>query len=302
MNSVLFFALVAHLFGVSQPNEPAKIRLEPLSDWSVKKVRYGCAVQRTFGSNEKPTVLELRRDEPMNGGFDVAITSDEFELVGEPFSATFKPNGLEFSPSLPGKERTNSGSIWTYWAHNISEASSQNFTDEEFDRYLKEDGPEAFRDKIETLEIEGLFGRDLILQTGPISVPRQLLEDCYHQVMIDHGMPLKDAMEDLRPIEFRNRIKVLRSMLPLLPSPLVERLRAKKQVSVNFAIFLDSDAKPTGCRLTSSPRYSGLEQEGCSALVDDGRFRFKRGEEPRPTMVQAGYLYREDIGFAFTGG
>lgn len=301
MKFAFYVALMAQSVVASSTGEISAVRLEPLTDWPVQQSKYGCSLQRAFGSTEKPTLIESRRDEPMSGRFDIAITSEEFELGDESFKATLEPNGIEYRPPMPGKERGRDGSIWTYWDHDIREAITQDFSNQDYDGYRERNGLNAFLNQVETLEIDGLFERDISLVTGPIGGLRERLDDCYQKVMIDHGIPVEDAKEDSRPIEFSNRKKVLESLLPTLPEPYIVRLRQKKQINVGFVIFLDANAKPTGCRLTTTPRYSQLEKIGCDRLQKDGRFRFKKGEKARPAMVQAGFLYREDVGFAFTG-
>jgi len=298
----ILWILLAQASVTDESSEPKPVQLEPLSNWEIVQKPYGCAVRRSFGAFDKPTTIELRRDEPNSGGFDIAITSAEFDLRDSSFQATLLPDGIEYRPPLPGKERSSTGSIWTVWPHNIQEASKRGITGDEWDRYMAEDGPENFRRRVKTLEIQDLFSEDLVLPIGAISKPRRQLEHCYENVMVANGMPREDAINDSRPVELRNSRKLLRSLLPSLPPVYFERIKQKKQVSVSFAVFLDADAQPTRCRLTTVPRYSQLEKAGCDKLIKNGRYRFKRNEERRPAMIQAGYLYREDIGFITTGG
>ena len=217
------------------------------------------------------------------------------------FQATLQPNGIKYRPPLPGREQTSSGALWTIWDHDIREASTRNISGDEWDRYFAEDGPETFRRSVEALGIKQLFEQDLVLPIGPIDGLRQQLTDCYDEVMMAHGMTREDSIEDRRPVDFRNRSKILKSMLNKLPPVLQDRIREGKQVSVNFVVFLDAKAEPTACRLTTLPRYREFEASVCEKIVNDGRFQFRKKEEPRPAIVQAGYFYRKDIGFSLTG-
>ena len=282
--------------------EQSPVTLMPISEWSLQQQEHGCALRRSFGSPDLPTVIEFRRNEPKSGGFDIAISSEEFAMNDGPFVATLLPGGVEYAPPLPGREQEASGALWTVWAHYIGLASRRNFTSEEWDRYRADDGPEKFRRSVESLKITGLFDRDIELVTGAVSEPRQMLTDCYDQVMIAHGMTREDALEDNRPVDFKNRVRILGSMAYLLPQALMARIERGKQVRVNFAVFLNVNAEPTGCRLTTVPRYRELETQGCERIIREGRFEFKTGEDRRPAMVQAGYLFLPDRGFHFTGG
>lgn len=304
MKTLLWAALAqAVIANPPTPTEvsPAVEQLEALSEWDLYQDQYGCRAQRTFGEDDRPTILEFRRDEPSSGRFDIAITSYAYTVAEGSFSATLLPNGIAYTPPLPGREMTASGQLWIVWDHDIREASSQNFSSKEWDRYLAEDGPEQFRRSVETLEIQNLFDRDIQLPIGPIDILRAQLDECYDSVVMAHGLTADDASDDGRPVEFSNRAAVLRSMIGLLPPALTERVQRQKQIDVNFVIFVDDEAKPVACRLTTIPRYHKLEKEGCQRIIEEGRFRFRKGEVHRPAIVQAGYFYRDDIGFRFTG-
>lgn len=298
---VLMLAFLAQVSVANQSLDETPVTLEPASDWTLEQGKYGCATRRSFGSPEKQTVLEFRLDEPMSGRFDIAITSLEFPLENGPFRATLRPDGVEYTPPLPGRERASSGALWTVWDHDLREASKREITGDEWDRYYKENGPDKFLKRIKTIEIEGLFNRDIVLPIGPVDGLRQQLRDCYDAVMMTHGLTKEDAKEDSRPVEFQNRQQIMLSMLGQLPADILRRISLKKQTHVSFVIFLDKDAEPTGCRLTTVPRYHDLEERGCAKIVSEGRFRFREGEEHRPAMVQAGFLYREDSGLRISG-
>lgn len=297
----MLWAMLAQASMTNQVDNSQPIVLEPLSEWILDQGRQSCAVRRSFGAPGKPTVVEFRRDEPMNGGFDIAITSGAFAMADGPFQATLKPGGVAFSPSMVGRERASTGAIWSVWKHDIREASKRDISKEEWDRYYAANGPDAYRKRVETLEVESLFDSDLVLPIGPIDGLRQQLTDCYDAVMMANGLTRDDARENHRPVEFRNRQKIMVSMLPLLPQDIRQRIQERKDVFVEFVVFLDANAEPTSCRLSTVPRYRELEKEGCETIVREGQFRLKKGEEARPAMIDAGYHYREDLGLAITG-
>lgn len=301
MKSLLLALLAQSAVGVPAA-EPELEQLDALTEWTRVQNENGCAMRRSFGSPDAPTVLEFRRDEPRSGRFDIAITSAAHEMADGSFTATLQPGGVAFSPSLPGREMAASGALWSVWDHDIREASKRDLPSEEWDRYYARNGPDEFRAQIRSLDIEGLFDRDFSLPIGPIDTVREELGDCYDDVMVAHGLSRHDAVDDNRPVRFRNREQILRSMLNLIPQALLQRIRQDRQVLINFVIFLDANAEPTTCRLTTVPRYRELEEKGCEKLTGEGEFEFAKGEERRPAMLQAGFFYREGVGLTTTGG
>jgi hypothetical protein len=81
---ILGFGLLATGLLAVQPvagqAQDGPMLLEPITDWETQRLDDRCVLRRSFGELATPTVLELRRIDPWDGGFHAAVTSSQVEL------------------------------------------------------------------------------------------------------------------------------------------------------------------------------------------------------------------------------
>lgn len=251
-----------------------QIVLEPLANWELERRADECLLRRSFGSSEHSVTLELRRHDPWNGGFEVAVTSDDLSMQTTPFTAAWMPGGVEAQIDLPFVEIDAQGRRWSLFAHGLWDGAPVRLRGKELKRYVEENRTAVFQRQIETFVIDGLFEQTLILRTGPMQWAQPQLTECIVAVLADRGIAAEDMTSGRHRATLNNASRLAMQLLWFLPREITSR---KKRILVSFFLFLDEKGEPVTCRLSMLPRFADLERRGCDLIMSQARFTFASG-------------------------
>jgi hypothetical protein len=282
---ILGFGLLATGLLAVQPvagqAQDGPMLLEPITDWETQRLDDRCVLRRSFGELATPTVLELRRIDPWDGGFHAAVTSSQVELIRAPFKAAWLPGGREGLADLPTYEKDSSGREWVEFPHGLWDGMLDSLEGADLTAYFREGGPDRFQQQVETFQIDGAFGQSIALQTGPMDGVIAAANQCMEEMLAARGIHPNDMRRgDSRAVV--RRIPSQQRIWNRLPDRIKSRARPSM---VDFLLYLDSAGRPTSCRLSRAAK-DGLSQ-GCT-------FRIDPASEPE---MQMPWLARTDAGY-----
>ena len=267
-NVFISIALVASLVTAASAQDGPEVLL-PIDNWQVRIDDDRCSYTRTFGDAEAPTFLELRRLDPWDGGFHVAMSNSQFNLSGPDLTAAWMPGGTVASEDTAQRIADSSGREWIVFAHGLWNATELDHSE--------------FKTQLEYFQVANGFEREVAFITGPMLEVWEGLDECMSEVMRRNGIDPADADRSDSRVEFRNRERVARNISSELPSIFEESNRYRW---ISFLTFVDDEARPISCRLASLPYDPDFERYGCTEILENGRFRFHRGESQEPTFVK----------------
>jgi hypothetical protein len=264
------------------------VLLQPIGEWETQRLDDRCVLRRSFGEPARPTVLELRRIDPWDGGFHAAISSTQFALARAPLRAAWLPGGRESLADLPTYARDAAGREWVEFPHGLWDGKLDTLEGAELSAYFRESGPDRFQQKVETFHIAGAFGQTVVLQTGPMDGVVAAARRCMEQMLAARGVDPGDmARGDSRAVV--RHLPSQQRIWDRLPDPIRNRARPSL---VDFLLYLDATGRPTSCRLSSLPVDEEFETWGCGLFMKNASFGFAPGQQARPTFFKASMLYR----------
>jgi hypothetical protein len=277
---------------VSLMAQDGPVVLQPIGEWETQRLDDRCVMRRAFGDTARPTILELRRIDPWNGGFQAAVRSDEFELTRAPVTAAWLPGGREAEADIPTYQRDEAGYDWVVFPHGLWDATLDSLLDSgaqgSVPAYFREDGPRRFQRQVETFEIANAFGRPITLRTGAMDGVVAGAEQCMERMLAAHGVDPRDIKRESSRAVPRHLPSQAR-IWNRLPGSI--RTRARPSM-IDFVLYLDRRGRPTSCRLSSLPADADFEAWGCDQFMKHATFGFAPGEAARPTFFKVSLLYR----------
>lgn len=266
--------------------------LSPLGEWETQQLDDRCILRRAFGDPARPTVLELRRIDPWNGGFQAALTSGEFALQTAPVTAAWLPGGRRAEADRPSYPRDDGGRGWVVFPHGLWDAGLDSLIESRAPgattAYFRDDGPGRFRRQVERFEVAGAFDRPIALATGPMDGVVGAIGECMERMVAARGVDPADIARDSSravPRHLPSQTRIF-SRLP-------QSIRSRSRPSmVEFVLYVDARGRPTSCRLASLPEDAEFEAWGCEQFMNHATFGFAPGDTARPTFFKASMLYR----------
>ncbi|WP_336980274.1 hypothetical protein [Altererythrobacter fulvus] len=265
-----------------------QVLLQPLGEWEAQRLDDRCVMRRAFGNPERPTILELRRIDPWDGGFHAAITSGEFEFSRVPFKVAWLPGGRESLIDVPTYANDTSGREWVEFQHGLWDGKLDTLKGAALTTYFRDDGPARFQQSVGTYQITGAFGKTITLQTGPMASVVSGTKLCMEQMLAARGVDPRDMSRDNSRVVARH-VPSKQRIGKFLPEAIATRARPSLVV---FLLYLNANAQPTSCRLSSVPFDERLEAGGCDLLMKYASFDFKAGEQARQTFYNVSIEYR----------
>lgn len=271
------------------PAQGQPIVLQPLGAWQTEQLDDRCIVRRAFGDASRPTVIELRRIDPWDGGFHAAVTSAQFALAHEPFEAAWLPNGRLSNIDLPSYTRDHEGREWVEFQNGLWDGA----LDAALERggtaaYFRDGGPERFKRQVETFDITGAFDQPVSLRTGAMDAAVTAADECMKAMLAARGVDPRDmARSDSRAVP--RHLPPRPRIFSRLPDAIGTRARPSM---VDFLLYLDAKGRPTSCRLSSLPRDDAFEAWGCEQFMKHASFGFAPGEPAQPTFFKVSMLHR----------
>jgi hypothetical protein len=264
------------------------VLLQPIGEWEMQRLDDRCVMRRAFGEPARPTILELRRIDPWDGGFHAAVTSAQFAPARAPFRAAWLPGGRESLADLPTYAQDATGHEWVEFPHGLWDGKLDTLSGADLTAYFREGGPDRFQQNVETFQITGAFAHAIALHTGPMDGVVTGARQCMEQMLAARGVDPRDMARS----EGRAIVRHLPSQQRIwdrLPDAIKARARPSM---VDFLLYLDATGRPTSCRLSSLPLDETFEAWGCDLFMKNASFEFAAGEQARPTFFKASLVYR----------
>lgn len=272
--------LLASFFSFSASAEENLVPLPAIDDWRIIQLDKRCVATRTFGVEQSPTVLQLQRYDHWSGQFLAVVRGSKLGLRDAPLAATWLPDGYTMTEDLPILGTTVDGQEWISFNNAMIDSNAPHLGGDEED-YEARGGPTGFKERIETIKVEGVSESPILLATGPMAAVFDDLDYCMDNILRDRGVPEEDFKRNDHRTKLENYRELVRAISPYVPSTI--RNRSKKTL-LRFVVYLDENAVPTECILTPIRGASEFGNWACDLIRNEGVFSFKDGEEHKPTF------------------
>jgi hypothetical protein len=292
-----WLAAVACLAGpahASAAEVPERVDLLPLGDWETHISADECIISRSFGDSESPTLLELLSVDTWDGGFFVALPESMFEGEPSSFQASWLPGGNLVTVNSPKRETSRGGRPTVIFRPGFSNDVLAKMSPDEWVEYYRSGSGRRYWQSIEGLSIVEPSGRRTFIATGPIAGMFDAFDDCTRDLLIAKGIDPADEQRSDHRVILRDAATLRNRLLADVP-PII-RFRDRR-THVGFMLYVDSEGRPTSCRLLSMPYDADYEERSCDLLMREARFRFKDGEAAQPTFYKiGGYFVPKGLG------
>lgn len=249
------------------------LEMTPASDWSVDAAEGSCGLRRTFEGGADEVGVEIRQLIP-DDNFQISVTSGTLSRSAGLLRVRFEPDddwrtiagaqiiasngtqGVLYGDSLlPNADKAATAAAGgaaavaaTVWAEPDRAAREQSIT---------------------ALAVNGLYGRDIRLQTGPMRQPMDSLRQCMDRLLARWGLDPAVQRTLSRPV-----LPVRReSWAPRVQRAFERGLNPTGQVGAALVrLIVDSDGKPTACLPHEGYDDPGFEQTVCAPFLRHARF------------------------------
>ena len=261
--------------------------MQPVGGWQKAQLADRCILRREFGDALRPAILELRRSDPWNGGFDVAISVPDLTPEHRTITAGWLPAGRLSKADLPNYGRDERGREWIIFPHGLwSEMMEGNTAD--FVAFINDGGLERYKEQIEQFYVADAYEKPLSFKVGKMSGVSRLLDQCMRDMLIARGVdPLDIKRESSRAVP-RN----FRSFVPTIIDSIPQAIRDRERPSlIEFMLYVNSSGRPTSCHMVSLPYFPDYEELGCDLLMDKAEFGFLPREKPQQTFYKLSFVH-----------
>ena len=261
-NSALAFVLS---IAIAVPAHADETVFTPKSPWNLDGTDSGCALRRTFGTDEPPLYLEMRRFAP-GDGFLLIVTGKQLSSIGRSTKLKVRYG------QLPGHDEPIRFSLGgtTYQKNKAPIATIFASSD------LGQPSPNRIGDTMTPI-IEAqatnvaLEWRDkrIVMQTGPLDKPFAIMRKCTDSLLETWGLDVEVQRTLARRVAAINQARWASEIQKVYPSDLAGM---GQQARVNIIMMVDEKGKPTGCKVLSSYNNARFDTLACKGMMENAEF------------------------------
>ena len=286
---VCSFSLFGSLAFTSVPaySQVPEIDAPAIGSWVLERAPDRCHLSRQFGNAANPYQVVLTQIDPWDGGYQVDLSGPELGNHAGPFTVEWSPDGRASTTESLHRHRDENGREWARFDYGPRTNAAEALDASRIAAFAEEGGFERFRANVRTLRVSGFFGGTVVLQTGEIASVSEQLDACIAEVFQAQGIVGSEIERDDHSVEPTNPFDIM----PILTRRLPLEIRSRpRPTMVSFLLYLDEAAQPTSCRLSTLPYDRDYERRTCRSLLSNAQFRFKAGEEARPTWFKYWFI------------
>jgi hypothetical protein len=261
------FSAAAALLGAVIPavalaQSSAPLQLRPAGAWTADFADNSCALRRSFSDGTTTVVFEMNQVAP-GDGLEVAVASGSLE-------ARDRAPRTQFLPGSAPKEATFYRPVSTVDGLEGFAVYDTMLTQDDQQRRDGSNGsfvwPEADREQREKAitgyAVARAFDKDLVLLTGPLHEPMNVMRQCLDDLVTQWGLDPAAQRTLSRPAEVDFDATWVDRMV-LLQRRLLD---SRSPAAVRARLLVDEAGKVTGCRLLNLPPETDDAYEFCGEM------------------------------------
>ena len=300
IRAILVGAALAGLAAPEAPalatqNEEGPTVLEPMGTWVLDMADNNCRMVRTFGTEEKKTLVLLEQWDP-SAKVAWLVTGDAVKAYGSRRSASFAfgPKGdtdtFDFVPSTFGDYgtvvRSDSSVVFDEDAKDDSEEDGRDYdADPRGLPHLDADGAEG----ITYLDIGRSSPDDIRLNLGDMKKPLEAMNLCMANLVEHWGFDVDRQREVVRPPNFLNPKNVVDQIVRNYPSKAV---RKGAQADFHLRLTVGADGSVEHCTLANQTLADDCDINRHPCTIFSRSARFAPATDTAGTAVPSYYVTR----------
>ena len=254
------------------PATARTVELAPVGNWTVSYDDGSCAVSRNFGGPDGLVGMELRQIRP-GDSFQLIITSNDFSVRSGGSRVSLLPDAPQDGDRFFGL-RTSDGIQGVEILGNFKTAADREIAEE-----LKEDDlpvlPLPLADQIAREQaitgflVSKSFSRDLLLQTGAMDEPMNVMRNCMDELVSSWGIDVVAHQSLARPVHPEDLSEWALQFQRRYPESM---LASGRQAIVWARVTVGTDGRGTQCAIQSTMNDTDFNIVACELLLQHGRW------------------------------
>lgn len=249
----------------------APVTFTPSTKWNVSSNDTSCALTREFTHGSQKVAFRLREFAP-NDGFEMTLSGKGIGYRERSPKVRFaprtspdeidRPTHLTFGAGIEGVSWRDSffPADW-YVTHAPPPGSPRSApTESEY---------EAIENAVTTIEVGGSFDPPIILATGGMHKPMQVMRQCVEGMVTRWGIDLAALRTQSRPATPIALAEWAREIQRTYPRAM---LRQGQTAEIGIRIVVGPDGRPTSCHAEVKVYDPAFEQASCRAVMNLARF------------------------------
>lgn len=276
MKRVKFLAAILPLTVMALParaDAAAPLTFKPATSWVADFATENCALRRGFQNDGKVLYLELNSF-TYGDGFQVRVYGPGLSLRSKPPKTRFEPDTLFDEQSTWVRANFVDGNKGILYKDTIfPNTKLKPFSDEAIAqlRALMQDyaGRDRREREITGLLIKDAFAEDVLLQTGSLHAPMEMMRKCLADLAGTEGLdPVKIATLS-RSVVPKGQMQWARELQKNYPDDMVRKGRS---AAVDIRMIVDEDGMPISCKTRDNGQGESFTSAACEGMMKFSRF------------------------------
>ena len=279
--SLAVFGALASAFSTTASAQ--EIVLAPSGAWTANFADDHCALQRGFSNGDVNAVLELRQYLPRQY-FDVTLVAQNLEARGRQSRTGFVPAAALAQRDSHTRLELDGG--WEGYRYREAFMGAPGVPAETVEA---EEAVTGYR-------VEGIFERDLTLQTGEMAGANGVMRDCLNDLVAGYGFDPAQQAAKSRPAQLDL------ADFPTRQFRRVEQQFKEEQNLERFAavILMDAEGVPNRCLTHDVPAEVRSDNAVCALLLEYARYTPALDAEGNPMPSWDYFTTRRDRSVTMT--
>lgn len=254
------------------PAAAAVIEMEPTSDWGIDYSADSCALSRNFGAGNRTVGLEIRQFSPTRQAYRFSVRS-----TGMTVPSTRQRRGWAAARFYPGTGYWPLGSLLELRLPDDAEGAT--FPIDFFNdaravseaRGIPLDRAELARSigNITGVELQNVFNRDVLLNTGSFVEPMRAMQNCMEELQQHWGIDVEAHRNLTREATPRDMQIWAERITEHYPSRAMVQGR---QAVLHVRLDISAEGLPTGCHIQEGMGEDVFQQTACELLLANAVF------------------------------
>ena len=269
---------------LTSPARAEVIELAPSGDWVVSFDDSSCALHREFGGSENLVLMELRQFRP-GDSYQLVVTTKAYRANRGRIKFALLPDDAPDYESGFGVNSADGAQGFAFLG------SFKQAADREIASQLKEDGlpvplwpleDQIARERsITGILLDEAFSRDLLLQTGRLDQPMNVMRTCMDDLVGSWGIDVLAHQTLSRAVEPDDLSEWARHLQQQYPSSMLSEGR---QAIVWARVTVGIDGRGAQCAVQSTMNDTEFNEVACNLLLEHGRWQPALDAQSQPIV------------------